>query len=674
MSWRQDSGDGGNGGGVARATKKMSLYEALSNNLFDDAKAILKACTSKEEVDSPSEDGVTTLMLVARGGRRGGPEFREMITLIWEKLTLELGCDGVDILKEESYNSSHGTRWIVFNHAAKCGDVDSLKVIVGWYRELALMDILVNKFDVINTCASAKTYCQEVIWGGDFQMQSSWWKRPRRTRSGGCRPTANTTASTDKKRGRGASSTGSGVHKGEKIAKSTMSGLAITRREQLKESIIGVPLVYRLGNPSLKPWSDHEKATLDVAMELQESRPQTSFNTDESMTFFDDCGFRMKRGIIPPFLEEQVFERTIDLILETEVRGSTRSSNVQQFCEPCGVDNRELYLVTTSSCRQIKMQNGSPFMDGDGGSKVAWAVKGQRIKKLGTEDLISPSSLAMTTGSALLPDVNDDLSHPQNLDNPANKPFLDVFDILREHFSGCLSNENEDDVYGYHDGEFPLMCIQLIIGERGKGGGERGPHEDKWATTGAAVIGASVRNPRQIKMKHGSISATYDLPRGSAYILSGVVRYGTIWGLTTPLEHALEPFRPNSSGEIPALGDNISEVSEGQSLQNRQQFERKTRKQSQERVGIRPHVIDPEAVIAKEELSTPYSCSEFDAILELLCSTAFDKSTSQFEKAKSIRSSARQTPNHQYGRLLPKGIQVGPTIASLHLTRVQKIF
>ena len=71
------------------------------------------------------------------------------------------------------------------------------------------------------------------------------------------------------------------------------------------------------------------------------------------------------------------------------------------------------------------MQSGSPFMDGKGGSKVAWAVKGQSIKKFGADELIGPeligpSSLLMTTSSALLPDVQEDTSHPQNLDDPSN--------------------------------------------------------------------------------------------------------------------------------------------------------------------------------------------------------------------------------------------------------------
>jgi hypothetical protein len=523
------------------------------------------------------------------------------------------------------------------------------------------MHVVYDKFDDVNTCSTTKTYCKEVIFNGNREMTSNWWKSKTRTTRSGSRAISNADIAS-KKRGREA---GSDQSKRDTKKNGLKNNVADARRQHLKENIAGVPLVYRLGNPSLRPWSQHEKSTLDEAIKFQGSKSQkSSFAKDEPKAFFDSCGFRIKCSIFPPSLEEQVIDRTVDLIIETEERGSTRSSNVQQFCEPCGVGNRELYLVSSASCEQIKMQNGSPFMDGKGGSKVAWALKGQRIQKFGTDELISPSSLAITTGSALLPDVKEDTSHPQNLDNPKSKPFLDVFNILKEEFSAFLSNENEDDVYGRHDKKFPLMCLQLIIGEAGRGreGGRRGPHEDKWATTGAAVIGASVCNPRQIKMKHGFINATYDLPRGSAYILSGAARYGTIWGLTTPLEHALEAFTPGVSDDAPVPGANDSEGESCLQLQHREHYERKTRRQCEECVAIRPRVIDPDMVMTKEDPTTPYSCIEFDAMFEFLCSSTFNMSSSKFEKGKSVRDRVHQTPNQQYGRLLPTGVQVSPVL------------
>jgi hypothetical protein len=73
-------------------------------------------------------------------------------------------------------------------------------------------------------------------------------------------------------------------------------------------------------------------------------------------------------------------------------------------------------------------------------------------------------------------------------------------------------------------------------------------------------------------------------------------------------------------------------------------------------------VIDPDMVMTKEDPTTPYSCIEFDAMFEFLCSSTFNMSSSKFEKGKSVRDRVHQTPNQQYGRLLPTGVQVSPVL------------
>jgi hypothetical protein len=65
-----------------------------------------------------------------------------------------------------------------------------------------------------------------------------------------------------------------------------------------------------------------------------------------------------------------------------------------------------------------------------------------------------------------------------------------------------------------------------------------------------------------------------------------------------------------------------------------------------------------DSIMAKEDPTRPYSCVEFNALLELLCNTSFGKKPSDFEKGKTIQNHVHQTPNQQYGRMLRMGVQV----------------
>lgn len=120
------------------------------------------------------------------------------------------------------------------------------------------------------------------------------------------------------------------------------------------ESITWVAVVYRLGNPSALAWSKHEKNTLKVA--LKQEKVKKPLSDSEAVACFQGCGFKTMLGIIPKSLEDSIFDRTVDLIIEKQEKGSSCMSNVQQFCEPRGVDNREVYLVSTSSCSRIKIK------------------------------------------------------------------------------------------------------------------------------------------------------------------------------------------------------------------------------------------------------------------------------------------------------------------------------
>jgi len=313
-------------------------------------------------------------------------------------------------------------------------------------------------------------------------------------------------------------------------------------RQQVLDSLMGIVLVYRFGNPSHEPWSEHEKKTWNEA-HMQECQ-RVRFNPSEAKSFFERCGVSVAENVCPASLEERLVNRTIDIILEKRRERILRSSKEQLFCEPRNVDNRELYMVSTRSCSRMKEQGGKPFANEREGTRVAWAVDGHDIKKRGSNSTIDRSSLTLTSGGACMPNATDK-NHSQNLDNPANQPFMEMLQVLLDHFGHFLANENEDDtqMFGYHDEKHEMMCLQLILAEAGKGEGQRGFHQDMWATTGAAIIGTTLLNSRAMTMHHMNTRATFSLPRRSAYVLSGAARYGTLWsGLKGEFRHCLHPF------------------------------------------------------------------------------------------------------------------------------------
>lgn len=318
-------------------------------------------------------------------------------------------------------------------------------------------------------------------------------------------------------------------------------------RQEIANKLAGIALVYRFGNPSHQPWSEHEKRTLAKAQEME--APGVSFNLPgKAELFFKKCGLSVKENVCPEDIEKRIFERVVELLAERSQKRLLRSSGEQQFFKPRGVENRELYLVSTASCHRMKNQRGEPFADETGGTKIAWAVEGNIIRERVSNTPISSSLLAHASGGICMPDVTGNRLHSQNLDNPANQPFLDLLEHVLLHFSDYLSHDNDDDrrMFGYEDQKYMLMCLQIVVAENGAGMGRRGPHQDQWATTGAAIVGVSLLNRRAITMSHctqARTKATFPLPRRSAYVLSGAVRYGSLWtDLMCEFRHGLESF------------------------------------------------------------------------------------------------------------------------------------
>lgn len=329
----------------------------------------------------------------------------------------------------------------------------------------------------------------------------------------------------------------------------------MAEREKVRESLLGIALVYRFGNPSNKPWSEHERNTCTVAKKQEEEKIRFH-HASEARDFFERCGVSVKNDVCPSKLEERLIERTIDIILEKQKR-ILRGSKEQLFFHPGGVNNKEIYLVSTQSCKRMIQQAGKPFAEESGGTRVAWAVDGKDIFKKGTSVKIDQSSLAHTSGGSCMPDAMD-IGHSQNIDNPANAPFMELLHLLEDRFRPFLVNNNADDskMFHYNDESHIMMCLQLILGEAGKGKGERGYHQDMWATTGAAIIGVSLINGRAMTMKHCGVTSTFSLPRRSAYIMSGAARYGSLWReLDGEFHHRLHPFAKEVAAAYSHEGD-----------------------------------------------------------------------------------------------------------------------
>ena len=307
------------------------------------------------------------------------------------------------------------------------------------------------------------------------------------------------------------------------------------RRKVLHDSLAGIALVFRFGNPSELPTTRHERKTYDKA--AKQDRKKISYSDEnKAKEFFQKCGVSVVENVCSADLEERLINRTVDIVIEKRDNKISRRSGEQPFHFPHCVDNRELYLVSTSSCKRMIRQRGRPFADDDDGARFAWAVDGEDIYKEGTDAKIERESLAQMAGGTLMPNVKGNTKHSQNLDNPDNQPFLELLEILKHRFARILNKDNHR-----------MMCLQLILAEDGRQMGERGFHQDMWATTGACIIGATILNDRKLEMCHNGrprVSALYHLPRRSAYSLSGAARYGTLWkGLNSEFFHCLHAFR-----------------------------------------------------------------------------------------------------------------------------------
>ena len=334
----------------------------------------------------------------------------------------------------------------------------------------------------------------------------------------------------------------------EELTKADENRIA-ERRKVLQDSLAGIALVFRFGNPSELPTTRHERKTYDKA--ARQDRKKRCYN-DENKTkeFFHKCGVSLVENVCSADLEDRLINRTVDIVIEKRDIKISRRSGEQPFHFPHCVDNRELYLVSTSSCKRMIRQKGRPFADDDDGARFAWAVDGEDIYKEGTDAKIEKESIAQMAGGTLMPNVKGNTNHSQNLDNPDNQPFLELLEILKCRFARILNKDNHR-----------MMCLQLILAEDGRQMGERGFHQDMWATTGACIIGATILNDRKLEMCHNGrprVSVLYHLPRRSAYSLSGAARYGTLWkGLNSEFFHCLHAFRGKAEGK--AEGKTVGE-------------------------------------------------------------------------------------------------------------------
>ena len=315
----------------------------------------------------------------------------------------------------------------------------------------------------------------------------------------------------------------------------------MSSRQEVLDGLLGIALVFRFGNPSHVPWSEHEVKTCQEAETQEQTRARLS-SPSEARGYFERCGASVMENVCSANLEQRLVDRTVDLVLEKCSGGrNLRSSKEQPFCVPAG--NRELYLVSTRSCQRMKEQRGNPFSAEDATGRLAWAVEGQPIKNKNKNGCIHES------GGTCMPDVGTGGNHSQNLDNPANQPFADLLDILIDRFGDYLSYKNDDDaqMFGYDDDKHMMMCLQLILAEKDRKKGERGSHQDKWSTTGAAIIGVTLLNDRAMTLSHCKTETIFPLPRCSAYVLSGAARYGTLWGGLSAFNHHIHPFREEAA-------------------------------------------------------------------------------------------------------------------------------
>lgn len=317
------------------------------------------------------------------------------------------------------------------------------------------------------------------------------------------------------------------------------------KREEFDDDLVGVVLVYRFGNPSVKPGTSWEKLTYNTVQNMEPD------DDDTIEYFWKHCGAAVISNICPIELEKRIIQRIIDIRVEDFYqKRRTRNDGIQSFNTTCGIMNKELYFMSLEACERIQKQRGYPKKNNNNHTtSIAWGIDGYtRIP--GISDI---TSMELRSGGSLLPDVTKCHRHKQCLNIMENEPLVALQKIIQDKFAFYLRcnpaiSDNIPYPYKCDDDDdtkhFP-MCVQVILGEKStKQYGYRGFHQDMWSTTGSVIVGVTLRNPRSMTLKyHSKFLRSYELPARSAYVLSGASRFGSIWYPLKEFKHEMHPFR-----------------------------------------------------------------------------------------------------------------------------------
>lgn len=252
--------------------------------------------------------------------------------------------------------------------------------------------------------------------------------------------------------------------------------------------------------------------------------------------YFQEAGFSSRKNVITKELEQALINRIFEIVAYSSTTRMMRRAIEQPVYLPMCVNNREINLVSTESCRMMKELQGKPLLKsfGGAGQKVAWMVDQQNV------DGFEPSSLEIMSNGTRMPDVTSFApdNHYQNLDNVKNRPFIDLEGILRREFGHYLINES-----GRH---LPLMTVQIVIADKSHAKGMRGHHLDPCTNCGSVVIGTTLLHPRSMLAKHLTsppCEQEISLPRGSSYLMFGAFQFGCMWeGVKRDFHHGPSPF------------------------------------------------------------------------------------------------------------------------------------
>lgn len=168
---------------LVRLIIKMDLYDAVLEEDFDEVKRLLQECSTKAEVDCPDNNARTAFMAAARGNGKGGVKFYRMLKCFWQRYT-QLGCDLVAILQET--DDKRGFNWNLFMYSAKCGDIQNLKLVLSFYRQMGLVEKLKARgiIDWTNVDhREAKDFISESVFNGEVQYVTNFGSPRRSSRS-----------------------------------------------------------------------------------------------------------------------------------------------------------------------------------------------------------------------------------------------------------------------------------------------------------------------------------------------------------------------------------------------------------------------------------------------------------------------------------------------------------